>query len=95
MTQNDLMREAFERDALAQGLDLTIIKIMNGVHGYRDPKTQYFWMGYRKSWQAATQSALEAAAKVADRFTCGGCGMDGKCSAAIRGLAAGVPKAGA
>lgn len=30
--------------------------------------------------------ALEKAAKVADGFTCGACGMDGKCAEAIRRL---------
>lgn len=31
-------------------------------------------------------AAIEAAAKAADSFTCGGCGMDGKSSEAIRKL---------
>lgn len=34
----------------------------------------------------AFRRGLEAAAKVADGFTCGGCGMDGKCAAAIRAI---------
>jgi len=33
-------------------------------------------------------AGIEEAAKVADGFTCGGCGMDGKCAAAIRALGA-------
>jgi len=36
----------------------------------------------------ARASALEEAARLADSFTCGGCGMDGKAGAAIRALAA-------
>ena len=32
------------------------------------------------------RQGIEAAARVADGFTCGGCGMDGKSSAAIRAL---------
>ena len=34
--------------------------------------------------RAAEEREREACAKVADGFTCGGCGMDGKASAAIR-----------
>jgi hypothetical protein len=37
-------------------------------------------------------AALEDAAKVADTFTCGLCGMDGKAGAAIRALIAPVDK---
>lgn len=35
--------------------------------------------------------AYESAAQVADGFTCGGCGMDGKCSKAIRALKSAAP----
>lgn len=35
---------------------------------------------------AAQEAALERAAKLADTFTCGGCGMDGKSGAAIRAM---------
>jgi hypothetical protein len=35
---------------------------------------------------AAVQAALEKAAKVADGFSCGSCGMDGKVAAAIRAI---------
>ena len=34
-------------------------------------------------------AVLEEAAKVADRFTCGACGMDGKAATAIRSLKTG------
>lgn len=37
---------------------------------------------YAKGWNAA----VEAAARVADGFRCGGCGMDGKAATAIRAL---------
>ena len=40
----------------------------------------------RQIAEAAWRAGVEAAAKVADSFTCGGCGMDGKSSAAIRAL---------
>lgn len=36
--------------------------------------------------EAAERSAIERAAKVADGFTCGACGMDGKAAQAIRSL---------
>lgn len=45
--------DAFERDALEQGLDLTTIKVTNNIRGFRDPKTQYYWMGYKKAWHTA------------------------------------------
>lgn len=35
--------------------------------------------------------AYERAAQIADGFTCGGCGMDGKCSKAIRALKSSAP----
>ena len=40
----------------------------------------------------AQDEAYERAAKVADGYRCGGCGMDGKCAKAIRALKTGEPK---
>lgn len=37
--------------------------------------------------ERARRDALEAAAQIADSFTCGLCGIDGKAGAAIRALA--------
>lgn len=45
-------------------------------------------MRWRHDAAAVRLDALEAAAQIADSFTCGACGMDGKAGAAIRALAA-------
>lgn len=53
------------------------------------------WMDLKEKLKDAERErdeAYERAAQIADGFTCGGCGMDWKCSAAIRALKSGEPK---
>lgn len=45
------------------------------------------WFAKALARAEGRREAIEECAKVADGFTCGGCGMDGKASAAIRALA--------
>lgn len=44
------------------------------------------WSGWKAAYTAGDRNGRERAAKVADKYTCGGCGVDDKCSREIREL---------
>lgn len=66
--QNDLMREAFERAEIEGYTDLTRNQEMPDCYMYASVQSR--WNTWQRCWpeaqQAATQSALEAAAKVCE-----------------------------
>ncbi len=61
-------------EAVAQAVVQAVTTLQARVRDADKPRAQGFRAG------------LEAAAEIADGFNCGGCGMDGKCGAAIRAL---------
>jgi hypothetical protein len=80
MTNDAALREKFEAFGKSRGWNLIHWSVNPEIYLFQGTEDAWF------AWQASAEEEREKCAKIADGFTCGGCGMDGKVSAAIRAL---------